>query len=394
MVKVLLLLLLNLQGEPGQIFTYGFGARAFGMGGAYSAQYKDLNSMYYNPANIALLDQNTFSIGYTDLGEDLSLIYASVGRISHKGISYGFHSIYFNTPGFEGRDENNRPQGEYDFLEIAGGGIIGKKFMEHLYAGLSLKLYYGRIRSYTASGLGADIGITSTFIPGFATSLVLRNIIPMSIRYYKEKEKAPLGLRMGISASPTPEFNLSVDLDYSSYSGFKGFFGGEGRLLNMLYLRGGYDGSYISAGIGIEKPLGDKNIKIDYTYSMSLSQLVFQDIHHVTLTYSYGGFRVYAEVDRKYLDISESGGLAWILIHARTRGDVKSWKLLILTKDGEKVKEFGGRGTPPLRIAWDGRDETGRIVVEGKYYYELVVEDEDGNFYTKKGKLVEVRVAL
>ncbi|HHF53042.1 MAG TPA: hypothetical protein ENL43_01595, partial [candidate division WOR-3 bacterium] len=92
MVKVLLLLLLNLQGEPGQIFTYGFGARAFGMGGAYSAQYKDLNSMYYNPANIALLDQNTFSIGYTDLGEDLSLIYASVGRISHKGISYGFHS--------------------------------------------------------------------------------------------------------------------------------------------------------------------------------------------------------------------------------------------------------------------------------------------------------------
>jgi len=45
--------------------TYGFGARAIGMGGAYSAVSDDFSAVYYNPAGLAQIDQVDIGFGMT-----------------------------------------------------------------------------------------------------------------------------------------------------------------------------------------------------------------------------------------------------------------------------------------------------------------------------------------
>lgn len=58
------------KGYGGALDTYGFGARAMGMG-AYTACGYDFSSVFYNPSAIAFNPKSTFGIGFLYAGTDL-----------------------------------------------------------------------------------------------------------------------------------------------------------------------------------------------------------------------------------------------------------------------------------------------------------------------------------
>src|SRR6266496_2968071 len=62
----------------GEILSIPVGARALGMGEAYTAMADDVSSLYWNPAGIAILNQSEASFMYSQWLKDLTYHNASV----------------------------------------------------------------------------------------------------------------------------------------------------------------------------------------------------------------------------------------------------------------------------------------------------------------------------
>jgi len=57
------------------------------------------------------------------------------------------------------------------------------------------------------------------------------------------------------------------------------------------------------------------------------------------------------------------------------------------------VRTFGGPGTPPAHVMWDGKDESGMTLPDGFYTYRLVVTDEEGRVLRAEDHKVEITTA-
>ncbi|MEO0192992.1 MAG: hypothetical protein ABIM46_09455, partial [candidate division WOR-3 bacterium] len=66
---------------------------------------------------------------------------------------------------------------------------------------------------------------------------------------------------------------------------------------------------------------------------------------------------------------------------------------LIKKQTGEVVRVFRGEGDPPVRIEWDGRDDSGRLVPPGNYNYHFEVIDMGGERFERSGYLLTVKKA-
>ena len=51
---------------------------------------------------------------------------------------------------------------------------------------------------------------------------------------------------------------------------------------------------------------------------------------------------------------------------------------------------FGGLGVPPAHVMWDGKDENGMTLPDGRYQYRLVVTDDEGRVLRTDQKTVEI----
>src|SRR5471032_2639582 len=62
-----------------EVLKFGVGARAIGMGEAYTAQADDVSSLYWNPAGLALMRERQASFMYDQLYQDLKFSNAAIG---------------------------------------------------------------------------------------------------------------------------------------------------------------------------------------------------------------------------------------------------------------------------------------------------------------------------
>ncbi len=395
MVNLVLYMVISfVGGSTGYILDYGYGARAFAMGSSYYGISGDVISGAYNPASLGFLKENALSVTYAPLefGETFTSLVFS--KVVSGNLNYAVFMAGLNTPGFEGRDEYNRHIGTYWFVQYGGGVSVGRRLNDPIALGIKLKFLYSRIRTDIGAGFGIDAGtyfVLNEYVRG---GIAVKNIIPMSISYLGEKERAPFELVSGWDIRPTSFLHFSWDLSYSSFSGFQTAFGGEGNFLDIFSVRGGINPREITGGIGVSRDYKNYTLKLDYSYAMPRGVSVFHDMHRLSLTFNFGGYRIYAVSEPSVLSITNENAVAKIRLHINLPYRVSQWSLTIKTKGGEFVRKFEGKNTPPLVLMWDARDINGMIVPDGTYDYELRVFDEYGNEYVKTGNLVKVRLAL
>ena len=395
MVGFILYVMLSFWGGgTGYILDYGYGARAFAMGSSYYGMSGDVISGAYNPASLGFLRENGLSVTYAPLEFDETYTALVFSKVVSGNLNYAVFMSGLNTPGFEGRDENNWHTGTYWFVQYGGGVSVGRRLSDPVALGLKLKFLYSRIRNDIGAGFGADAGMYYVFSDYLRGGVGLKNIIPMTVSYLGEKEHAPLELITGWDVRPTSFLHFTLDISYSSFYGFNTAFGGEGNFLDIFSIRGGINPREITGGIGVAKDYKNYTLKFDYSYAMPRGVSVFRDMHRLTLTFNFGGYRVYATSEPSVLSITDENAVAKIRLHIRLPYRVSQWSLTIKTRGGEFVRKFEGKNTPPLVLMWDARDINGMIVPDGTYMYELKVVDEYGNDYIKTGRLVKVRLAL
>lgn len=295
LVMLCLLLPSEAPGEPhaeagsaGLAFLkVGVGARAVGMGEAFTAAADDAFALYWNPAGIADIDGVDLGLMHAEWFQDVRLEYIGAvwGRTSD---AFGL-SFSFNTTGeIERRDRPSaEPLGTFDAHDLAWGFSYARRLGERWRAGGSFKALYEKIHLDDGWGWAVDAGVLyDTPIEGLTAGGGLRNLGPeMTLR--DESFKLPMVVSLGLGYRPdrlqleSGGLLLGADLSKPVDNSLRIHLGGEWHFQDMVALRSGYGIGYDERGLAAGLGLRQGRWTVDYAWVPYSSDL--GDTHRISL---------------------------------------------------------------------------------------------------------------
>ena len=274
-------------------------ARGAGMGEAYATLEGDASVIFWNPAGISSLNDNSVFAGYTnwfaDIKHEAFAAAINLGDIGVVGISainvdYGTVQGTKISNSLLGYDDT----GNLNVTELAIGLSYAKRFSDKFGAGLTVKYCSQNLIAKNSSVLAFDIG--TNFNTGWNDVKVAVSIQNFSkeIKYIDENFVLPLTYRVGFSVNAFGLANITSEKhkltlafegvnprDYSE----RVHLGAEYGFNDMFFLRGGYKFNYdvesFSFGLGV-KYLG---AQIDYAYSDFGS--ILGNVNRVSIVFNF-----------------------------------------------------------------------------------------------------------
>jgi len=264
----------------------GVGARAIGMGEAYSALSSDASGVYYNPAGISFGSDDEITLMHKQwvFGTTSEFLGAAV-HSQHFAFGFGFNST--NVDDIEIRQQPGPPEGTFGLHDLAISATASWRIDTSLSIGATGKFLYEKIYVNESDGAALDIGARYQYDQHFAFAAVLTNIGSMS-NLLTEPIILPAGARFGASFQSTPVDYLAFTLAGDALKTFKDDgtridIGGELAYNSFIAFRTGYQFGYdakgFSAGFGLRYGL----LQLDYAYVPFLDQL--GDTHTFSLTF-------------------------------------------------------------------------------------------------------------
>jgi len=295
LVMLCLLLPSKAMGEPhaeagsaGLAFLkVGVGARAVGMGEAFTAAADDAFALYWNPAGITDVSGVDLGLMHAEWFQNVHLEYvgAVMGRTND---AFGL-SFTFNTAGqIERRDvPSAEPLGTFDAHDLAWGFSYARRLGGRWRLGGSLKALYEKIHLDDGWGWAVDAGLLyDTPVTGLTAGASVRNLGPkMTLR--DESFKLPAAFTLGLSYRPEKlQFEsggllLGADLNKPVDNSLRIHIGGEWRLQDRVAVRTGYGIGYDERGLTAGLGLRQGRWTIDYAWVPYSSDL--GDTHRISL---------------------------------------------------------------------------------------------------------------
>lgn len=144
----------------------GVGARAMGMGGAYTAIAQDVTALYWNPAGISHITGPSAHLSVADLYGGLGIKHVFAGVVMPVGASGAIGVSYIQlTSGDIERTTEANPEGNdpafgpmFSWTSTAAEIAYGRRMTDRLDIGAGFKLVTEGIDNANASYLGLDIG--------------------------------------------------------------------------------------------------------------------------------------------------------------------------------------------------------------------------------------------
>lgn len=306
-----------------QFLKIGVGARAQGMGGAFTALANDASALYWNPAGIARIPNMEMIFSYTDWFTDINhaffgFVYNSgaMGNIGFSLTSVSMGDMEITTP--------EEPQGTGNFFnasDIAFGITYARNMTDHFSFGIKLKLIYESIWDMNVTGWAFDIGtIYDIGLGGLKLAMnmanfggelhysgagLLRqynafpeagNVAPVNVYYDTDEFSLPMTFRLGLSYGWDPfgeQINVieCVEFVKTNDRAEAVIIGAEAALMDLFFVRVGLNATQedereegISAGAGIRLNLGDYKGSFDYAFT-DFGRL--QSIHRFSVGLSF-----------------------------------------------------------------------------------------------------------
>jgi len=267
------------------LFAVGAGARALGMGGAFTSLADDATAVYYNPACLPHLEFHEVSFMHMQLFEGTVYDFASW---AHPLLGLGGVGIAYMRIGTSDivRRSNFVNEGWFDFSTSQLLVSAGRELEGGVTAGVTLKVINQSLDNLTDNGFGMDLGLRIDLTDRISTGLIVRDIVPAAIKLKNETEHFPTSVTAGLSLrkihlSDMINVTGSVDLEKSEGRSALVHAGAEMVAKGRYSLRAGYDRDNFSLGIGYAV----RRLRVDYAYKF-IDYL--PDSHRFSLSFMIG----------------------------------------------------------------------------------------------------------
>jgi flagellar motor protein MotB len=366
------------------------GARPAALGGTYQALSDDQAGIGFNPAGMANLVQSQAGFNHVQWIDGieydrLAAVLAEPGVWS-LGLDFGYLQ--------EDPTQWTQAQDSLAAHALAAGFSVARPFFHQLALGLRMHVEqemwqpwpgYDQDLDYGAS---LDLGLQYLgLIQNLDLGLSLRNLGfgSQAIRTYRFTLPANGTLPNNITLNPgfmMPRFagglayglfdgrwKLALDLDLPALQPSSVHLGTEAWILEPLALRLGVilgPASYATAGLGWRY----RNWDFDYAFMTADS---LGPTHRLSASLRWGSplartFSVHEAIapngDGPYRNITFEHQM-------RAQARMKSWTLKITDESGNVLRTYRGTGWPPDKLDWDGKDDQGRVVADGKVKAEF-----------------------
>jgi hypothetical protein len=166
-----------------EFLLMGAGARGMAIGGAFAALTRDVESLYYNPASLPLMEGMEARVTILPYFADTNYLWAGVA-LPIAGGEYGVGLSIANfgfsdAPIFTETDQENESELTYDVSETVLGLSFAHAFIDRFSGGVTLKVISDQLADATAYGFAVDIGTNyHSEIGGrpIAMSFVIQNL--------------------------------------------------------------------------------------------------------------------------------------------------------------------------------------------------------------------------
>jgi hypothetical protein len=236
------------------------GARAAGLGGAYSAVAEEASAIHWNPAGLVQIPKLSAVFMRSQYIDDISYQYAAYAhRISYDSV-LGFSALMTDIGAIQRTDLSGNVEGSFTPQDQVLTASYGKAILEFsdrdmdVAIGVSAKYIRSKV-FHTAESYAADLGVmTYNFgdVP-YRLALTASNM-GGGLRFDKESNPLPLTFRMGAAVSPFRNTLVSADVVFPKQNEPNYLLGGELALtpndLTRLAVRGGVDLRQMRDGLG------------------------------------------------------------------------------------------------------------------------------------------------
>ncbi|MCD6374168.1 MAG: PorV/PorQ family protein [Caldisericaceae bacterium] len=293
------------QGGTESNLSMGFGARAFSVGRAFTALADDPTAVFWNPAGLEFVYQQSATFFHTSLFEGTNYDFLGYAFPTLNLGTFGLGVGRIGIGGIHQTDEFNTQLGTFSWEEYHGFFSYAKKLPYDLSAGMTIRLvrraWNGLVDSgnLVDMGVGMDLGLmyrpqifTNVLLRDWSVGLNVRNLFPPQVKEGENVDEFPLSVRLGfmrriLLKGVGNQFNLMFDLDYSQKRDLRIHFGTEYKFRNLAMVRLGMDGSSPTFGAGLQYSI----FQIDYAFSSSPYSNVFSSVHRFSISLSFGPTR-------------------------------------------------------------------------------------------------------
>ncbi len=263
-------------GEPGSSgFTFlrlGNGARAGGMGEAFTAVADDATSIYWNPAGMAAVEEVELNLTHNEWLMGIRFEQATVVNEMWGGAAgLSFTGLYYGSLDRYGEDPSRRPDGTFSPSDLALSLGYARDIIPNVAIGAAFKIIYSKIDFESATGYAFDLGVThKTKIEGLTLAASMLNLGPQT-SFVEEKFYPPFQLRVGGAYEIRREalrggLILAADAVFPNDNDTKVHFGLEYAYQKLLMLRFGYKSGYDVQGATMGAGIVWNSLRFDYAY--------------------------------------------------------------------------------------------------------------------------------
>lgn len=248
----------------------GVGARAGGMGGAFSAISDDATATFWNPAGLTY-SRAQVAFTHTEWLQDITNEFLAITFPAFRG-TLGL-SFYTNSVGGIERRLNpsEEPIGTVEANDVALGLSYATSISSSLKAGLTVKYLYEKIFIESAAGYAFDFGlILQPFSNPLQLAVVAQNFGSMD-KLRAESINLPKTVRLGVSylfALDGIGGNVLLAADGVKVieTDFRGSFGAELQFKSQLAVRVGYQTGLSRQAFGGGLGLKMNRYHLDYGF--------------------------------------------------------------------------------------------------------------------------------
>lgn len=282
-------------GRAGAFLKMGVGARALGMGSAYTAVADDSTAAFWNPAGLALLEKSEASFMHANLTLDRKynfFNYAHVlkdkngkskGAVALSHIRFGVDGIPETRLASNDVDGNGKlddpatlPNGSgvagqnvyifsyFDDTETSTFGSYARRLADKFYGGINIKSLKQSLFTNSADSWGMDLG--------FLYQAAEKAMIGLSVRDLGEKLKwdtasghsdsVPITTSVGVSYKPVTSWLVAADINKVQDMNAKFRIGTEYWFKDLAALRLGSQGGDLTLGASFKL----ERWRFDYSY--------------------------------------------------------------------------------------------------------------------------------